>query len=118
MGLLTDHDGAFEIRDNAAEHRYEIWVDGELGGFTEYKPRDDVRAFVHTEVDERFAGRGLGSILVRSALTELQATETSVLPFCPFVRRFIRRHAEFLDLVPAAARGRFGLPADGESVSS
>lgn len=107
-----------EVRDNPAEHRFEIWSDGELAGFSVYEPRVAVRAFVHTEIDERFTGRGLGSVLVRGALTELRAAGTPVLPFCPFVRRYIERHREFLDLVPADARARFGLATDVGSAST
>jgi hypothetical protein len=33
-----------------------------------------------------------------------------VLPYCPFVKRFIQRHAEYQDLVPAAERAAFDIP--------
>lgn len=107
-----------EVRDNLAGHRFEIWSGGELAGFSLYEQIGDVRAFVHTEIDERFGGRGFGSILVRAALTAMRAAGTPVLPFCPFVRRFIQRHQEFLALVPAEERERFGLPADHGAASS
>jgi predicted GNAT family acetyltransferase len=32
-----------------------------------------------------------------------------VLPFCPFVRSYIARHSEYLDLVPEKQRAAFGL---------
>jgi hypothetical protein len=32
-----------------------------------------------------------------------------VLPFCPFVKAFIERHDEFLELVPESFRAQFGL---------
>ena len=101
-----------EVRDNEARHRFEIWSDGELAGFTLYEPVAGIRAFTHTEIDERFAGLGFGSVLIRAALTAMLEAGTPVLPFCPFVRRFIQRHQEFLALVPAEERERFGLPAD------
>jgi hypothetical protein len=34
-----------------------------------------------------------------------------VLPLCPFVRGWIARHEDYLDLVPAAARQKYDLPA-------
>ena len=106
---MTD-DGRSEVRDNPAEHRFEIWADGELAGFSAYEAVGDARAFVHTEIDERFAGRGYGSVLARAALTAERDAGIAVLPFCPFIRRFIQRHEEFLPLVPVAERSRFGLP--------
>jgi hypothetical protein len=32
-----------------------------------------------------------------------------VLPHCPFVKSYIAKHPEYLDLVPEAERGGFGL---------
>jgi uncharacterized protein len=32
-----------------------------------------------------------------------------VLPYCPFVKRFIQKHPEFLDLVPPSQRAAFDL---------
>jgi hypothetical protein len=33
-----------------------------------------------------------------------------VMPYCPFVKTFIRKHPEYLDLVPQTERNAFGLP--------
>ena len=52
------------------ELRYEISVDGEPAGFTQYVDDGAQRIFFHTEIDERFGGRGLASALVAGALTD------------------------------------------------
>jgi predicted GNAT family acetyltransferase len=92
--------------------RFEIQVDGEVAGFTEYRRRPGLIAFIHTETDPRFEGQGLASQLVRTALTEARSRRLSVLPFCPFVRAYIGGHTEYLDLVPENVRAKFDLPAD------
>ena len=92
--------------------RFEIRVDGEVAGFTEYRRRPGLIAFIHTETDPRFEGQGLASDLVRTALSGARSQRLSVLPFCPFVRAYIARHPEFLDLVPESVRAKFDLPAD------
>jgi len=79
-------------------HRYEIRVDGELAGFTQYLDRDAQRVFYHTEVDEAFAGQGLASVLVRQALTETREAGRRVVPVCPYVAKFVQRHEEFADV--------------------
>ncbi|HEX2362468.1 MAG TPA: GNAT family N-acetyltransferase [Jiangellaceae bacterium] len=94
---------------NAEDLQYEIWADGELAGYTRYHPYNDALAFIHTEVDERFEGQGLGSTLVRAALDEVRSGDESVLPFCPFVREFIGKHREYAELVPTQDRDSFGL---------
>ena len=91
--------------------RFEIRVNGEVAGFTEYRRRPGAIAFVHTVTEPRFEGRGLASDLVRAALSEARARRLAVLPFCPFVRGYIARHTEDLDLVAEDMRAKFDLPA-------
>jgi hypothetical protein len=98
-----------EVVDNPDAKRFEIRADGELAGFTEYRLHPKSIAFVHTEVDSRFEGRGLGSALVRSALDAARERGLAVLPHCPFVRRWISTHADYQDLVPTDKRAGFGL---------
>jgi predicted GNAT family acetyltransferase len=100
-----------DVADVPGRSRFEVRVDGELAGFTEYRRQPGVIAFVHTEIDPGFEGRGLASVLVRSALSAARSEGLSVLPFCPFVRGYIAGHREFLDLVPDDMRPRFQLTA-------
>src|SRR4051812_23649038 len=106
---------AAEIRvvDVPERSRFEVRVDGEVAGFTEYRRRPGLIAFVHTLTDPRFEGRGLASKLVREALDEARSEGLAVLPFCPFVRSYIASHTEYLDLVPEGMRTQFELPDHG-----
>ena len=101
-----------EVVDAPERSRFEIRVDGEVAGFSEYRRRPGLIAFIHTLTDPRFEGQGLGSELVRTALSQARSDGLSVLPFCPFVRAYIARHTEYLDLVPEDMRHKFDLPAD------
>ncbi|MFT4050530.1 MAG: GNAT family N-acetyltransferase [Solirubrobacterales bacterium] len=100
---------AIEIRDNPDQERIEIHVDGELAGFTVYRRRPGIKAFVHTEIDPEFEGQGLGGKLIAQALDDARAAGDDVLPFCPFVNHFIKSHDEYRDLVPEDMRSKFGL---------
>jgi predicted GNAT family acetyltransferase len=102
-------DTAVAVTDNADQERYEITVDGELAGFLQYRRRPGLIALVHTEIDPRFEGRGLGGQLARAVLDEARAQDLLVLPFCPFVNGYIERHPEYAVLVPEAFREKFGL---------
>ena len=97
------------MADAPERERYELSVDGEVVGYSIYRVRPGLIAFVHTEVDERFQGRGLADRVIRFALEDVRARGLAVLPFCPFVKAFIERHRDFEDLVPAAYRQQFGL---------
>lgn len=106
---MGDHD--VDVRDNPAESRFEVRFDGDLAGFAVYRMRKEGRyAFVHTEVDPAFEGHGLGSTLVRSAMTTMADRGAAVLPFCPFVKGWLEKHPDLLGVVPLEERERFGLP--------
>src|SRR5436309_15123682 len=51
------------VVDNAAEHRYELWVGDERAGVIEYGIRPGVVELIHTEIvpPSRGAGSGRGS---------------------------------------------------------
>jgi predicted GNAT family acetyltransferase len=98
-----------QIQDNPEQSRYDLAVDGTSAGFLEYALHGTHVDFLHTEVHDEFAGRGLASELIRSALDDARQRGLRVAPYCPFVRKFIAKHAEYLDLVPEAERARFGL---------
>jgi uncharacterized protein len=98
-----------EVADAPDRDRYELSLDGEVVGFTAYGTCPGLIAFVHTEVDERLQGRGLGDRLIRFALEDARSRGLAVLPFCPFVKAFVERHREFEALVADTYREQFGL---------
>lgn len=88
------------VTDNPARHRYEVRLDGELAGFAVYTLSEGLITFTHTEIDPAFEGRGAGSALVRAALDDVRAKgERKVLPLCPFVKGWIRRHPGYDELL-------------------
>ena len=97
------------VADNPDEGRYEVFADGELAGFVTYRLGPRRISVLHTEIDDAFEGHGVGGSLVSEALDDARARGLAVLPFCPFVRSYIKRHPEYLDLVPENDRGRFEL---------
>jgi uncharacterized protein len=103
------------VSDNPEASRFEILDGDEVGGIAVYELRGNAIAFVHTETLPGHEGRGLAKQLVTSALADARRRGLAVLPECPYVRKVIADNpAEFLDLVPAAARPLFDLPLDHE----
>jgi predicted GNAT family acetyltransferase len=100
-----------EVRDNRDESRYEVFTDGQLAGFSQYRLGDGRITFVHTEIDPDYEGSGLGSRLARAALDDSRTRNLEVVPQCPFIAGYIRRHPEYIDLVVPAFRA--GVTAGG-----
>ena len=98
-----------QVTDNPKQEQYEIRADGELAGFIQYHLRDGVIAFLHTETDPGFRGHGVAARLVRSSLEAARERHLAVLPYCPFVQRWMTEHPEYADLVPEDRRPGFGL---------
>jgi hypothetical protein len=56
------------------------------------------RVFFHTEIGDAFAGQGLGAQLVQQALLDVRESGKRIVPVCPYVAKFLKKHAEFADI--------------------
>jgi uncharacterized protein len=97
------------VADAPERERFEISLDGGVVGFTAYHRGARALALIHTEIDPAHEGEGLASRLIAGALDAARAEGALVLPFCPFVRGFIEKHKEYVDLVPVDRRAEFNL---------
>jgi hypothetical protein len=79
------------IVDNEAEHRFEVTIDGHLAELV-YRRDGDRLTLVHTGVPDEIEGRGLGGELVRTAVARAAARGWTVVPQCPFARRWLEDH--------------------------
>jgi uncharacterized protein len=102
---------AITVSDVPERSRYEAHIAGrEDIGVAQYRLQGSTITFTHTSVPEALEGHGVGATLARYALDDARRRGLSVLPQCPFIGTFIRRHREYLTLVPAESRAEFGLP--------
>jgi uncharacterized protein len=87
------------VRDRPTEGLYELLLDGTRAGVLHYLPSRGAVVFVHTEVEPELEGLGLGGRLVAGALEDIRARGLRLVPVCPFVTSYLRRHPEYADLV-------------------
>jgi len=88
-----------KVENNESKHRFEINLD-EGTAFIQYtKPGEDVYNLYHTEVPPQFAGKGVGSSLAKGTLEYIKAEGKQIIPTCPFVAAYLKKHQEYLDLV-------------------
>ncbi|HET7714873.1 MAG TPA: GNAT family N-acetyltransferase [Bauldia sp.] len=94
-----------EIKDNPVRHRYELQVDGQVA-YLRYRRMPGVLTLVHTEVPKPLEGKGIGARLVRHVLDLARSEGMKVVPLCPFVVAWMKRHPEYDDMrVPAEEPG-------------
>ena len=91
------------VEQDTEQHRYVAKIDGEVAGFVSYRMQGDDFVFVHTEVDDAFEGRGVGSALARQSLDDVRRQGVKVVPQCPFIAGWIERHPEYADLTAQKA---------------
>jgi hypothetical protein len=93
------------VTDNPERARYEILVDGDLGGYAAYRDNNGRRVFIHTVVDPDYEGHGVGSTLAQRALDDVRAKGLRATPRCRFIAAYIDRHPTYADLVAEGSSG-------------
>ena len=102
MSVDFDH---VVVNDNPQHQRFEALVAGHLS-VAEYERKGDRIVFTHTKVPEELSGHGIANKLVQAALEQARAEQLTVVPLCPFVTTFIRRHPDFRTLVAPEYQSR------------
>ncbi|PFG30418.1 GNAT family N-acetyltransferase [Paramicrobacterium agarici] len=83
------------VTRNEAESRYELWLGDTMVGRAEFERHDSGTAFTHTVVDDEYSGQGLGSVLAKGALDDAVARDEIIVPHCPFIQAYLKRHHEY-----------------------
>ncbi len=91
-----------DVHNNTQDSQFELKEDG-FTGKIEYRLKPGRIIFTHTEVPEQLAGRGIASKLAKAALQHARVENLRVVPLCPFVAAYIRKHDEYADLVADGA---------------
>lgn len=87
-----------EPKQQVTEGRFEIEENGRIA-FLEYSLAGNVLRLIHTEVPQELQGKGIASELAKSALDWAREHGKKVDVICEFVDAYLKRHAEYADLV-------------------
>lgn len=89
---------SYAIRHDEQAHRFETEVEGHVG-VLDYSERGDAVSFDHVVVPDAIGGRGIAGALTRHALDHARAEGWRVVPRCPYVRAWIKRHPDYRDRI-------------------
>lgn len=87
------------VTRNDETHEYELWLGDAKAGFSMFREKPGRIAFTHTVIDEAYEGQGLGSLLARAVLDDAVARGETIVPYCPFIAAYLRRHSDYDDHV-------------------
>lgn len=88
--------------DDNGGGRYLLLVDGSPAGELDYREIDGRRAFIHTGVRDAYEGLGLAGQLARRVLDDARAEDLKIVPLCPYVAGYLKRHPDDADLIDQA----------------
>lgn len=83
------------IDNNALANRFEALVNGRPA-VLDYRIEGDTIFLLHVEVPASEQGHGIASKLSRTALEFSRDSGLRVVPRCPFIAAYVRRHPELL----------------------
>ncbi len=72
---------------------------GDQTAFLSYRHVGGSLTLDHTEVPPELEGRGIASKLTRTALDYAREQGLQVVPICPYVSTYLKKHSEYLDLL-------------------
>jgi predicted GNAT family acetyltransferase len=99
------NDSVKAVERNDSKGQFEIET-SEGTAFLQFQVAGKSIYLIHTEVPIELEGRGLGTHLVRSALNDARERGLTVIPSCPFVQTYLKRHPNDLDIVAPSYRKR------------
>lgn len=94
--------------NNFQKSRYEIDRDGQLA-FIDYKFTQQTNRIylIHTEVPPSMRGKGMGEELVIAVLEDIKKNGWNLIPLCPFVVAYLKRHPEYHSIIDPKNRSKF-----------
>jgi predicted GNAT family acetyltransferase len=79
-------------------HQFRVGT-GEDMAVLQYRSTPGRITFLHTVVPEAFRGQGIAQKLAHAGLEHAKAEGLVVVPLCPFVQSYLRKHPEYQSLV-------------------
>jgi predicted GNAT family acetyltransferase len=98
--MNIDQNGAEQLEllllDTKDKERYEVLVadDGTVVATVTYRLGKKWMALLHTEVQQGFEGRGMGSRTASLVFDDARSRDLKIIPKCPFILRWLERHPE------------------------
>jgi len=87
-----------ELVKNEVVHRFEMNVDGHTA-IIEYKEYPGKIALIHTEVPPVLEGKGVATAIIEKTLNYIEKNNLKLIPLCPMVVGYIKRHPEWKRIV-------------------
>jgi len=86
------------VQNNTERRRFEVKIDGKTA-VAEYIKTSQKLFLTHTEVPKGMEGQGIASHLAKAAFQFARDNELRIMPLCPYMAGYMKRHPEWQDLL-------------------
>ena len=86
------------IQHDSSERQFFMDIDG-VRSVIDYQLVGNVMTIIHTGVPAELGGRGIAGDLTRAAFTLAREQGWKVIPACSYAAGWVKKHAEFKDLL-------------------
>lgn len=87
-----------DVKDNVNARQFEVKIDGLLAK-VEYMMGGNKIFLTHTEVPPALEGQGIAAALVERVLEIVEERKLKMVPLCPYVATYLRKHPEWKRLL-------------------
>ena len=91
---------------NEAAKQFEMEVDGQTAVIV-YEEQHFTISLLHTEVPEALEGRGVANAIIEKTLAYIEKNHLRLIPLCPFVVIYIKRHPEWKMILDESVKDKF-----------
>lgn len=88
----------YKLVDNEDRKRFEYQLEQGVA-LVEYIKTQNKIYLTHTEVPSKYEGQGIASSMVKDVLGEVEKSGLKLVPLCPYVAAYIKRHPEWKKLL-------------------
>lgn len=88
----------FQLIDNKERKRYQYQLEEGIA-LIEYIKTENKIYLTHTEVPKKYSGQGIASALAEDVLREVEKTGLKLVPLCPYIATYLKRHPEWKRLL-------------------
>lgn len=89
--------------NNESSRQFELVVDGVKAKIV-YELQKNRMSLLHTEVPEALEGQGVGTAIIEKTLQYLKDNNLKLVPWCPFVVAYLRKHPEWKTILAQGIR--------------
>ncbi|MBS1600903.1 MAG: N-acetyltransferase [Bacteroidetes bacterium] len=87
-----------KLKVNEELHQLELEIEGHIA-LIKYKIDGQHLFLIHTEVPAELRGKGAGNAIIEKALHYAKDKGYKIIPICPFVQAYLKRHPDWNEIV-------------------